>query len=430
VFDQWLRFGKHHGARVGVLLTLTVAVFLGVGTPTASAAGSGSVSREEAIRLLNETRQSIDQTLELIKAGEVDRALSEAKSGYLAHFETVEIPLRIADNALTIEAETQFSYVRQSIKDGASTDTVRQEIIVLRGLLDQAERKLTDTGVGGPALVATQGFLILFREGFEIVLLLSVLLGFLESARSPHFIKPILVGVALAAVATIVTVLVMPSLFALLPIGREVLEAVTALISVAMLFYVSFWLIARLEQKRWMEFVRARLWSAVSMGSTASLVAVGFTAVYREGFETALFYQSLLSFGDGMRQWILVGVAAALVALSAVAYLVFKVGRKLPVRTFMNTAVAMVMATSVAFLGNAMNTLQSADVIAYSRTSGPRLPIFLAEATGIWPTVPSLVAQLALSAVYISGAVYVFVVKPRLAKRPVRRSSIAAVATS
>jgi high-affinity iron transporter len=429
VFARYFIFTKRTWAKATVLVSLSVAVLLGIGAP-ASAAGSSSVSREEAIRLLNETRQSIDQTLELIKAGEVDRALSEAKSGYLAHFETVEIPLRIADNALTIEAETQFSYVRQSIKDGASTDTIRQEITVLRGLLDQAERKLTDTGVGGPALVATQGFLILFREGFEIVLLLSVLLGFLESARSPHFIKPILVGVALAAVATIVTVLVMPSLFALLPIGREVLEAVTALISVAMLFYVSFWLIARLEQKRWMEFVRARLWSAVSMGSTASLVAVGFTAVYREGFETALFYQSLLSFGDGMRQWILVGVAAALVALSVVAYLVFKVGRKLPVRTFMNTAVAMVMATSVAFLGNAMNTLQSADVIAYSRTSGPRLPIFLAEATGIWPTVPSLVAQLALSAVYISGAVYVFVVKPRLAKRPVRRSSMAAVATS
>ncbi len=415
--------------RFAAIATVMFAVLMGFNAPSASAGGS-SVSREEAVRLLSETRQSVDETLALIKAGEVDRALTEAKSGYLAHFEQVEIPLRIADNKLTIEAETQFSYVRQSIKDGAPVETIRQEIIALRTLLDQAERKLTDTGVGGPALVATQGFLILFREGFEIVLLLSVLLGFLESARSPQFIKPILVGVGLAAVATIVTLLIMPTLFALLPVGREVLEAITALVAVAMLFYVSFWLIARLEQKRWMEFVRARLWSAVSMGSTTSLIAVGFTAVYREGFETALFYQSLLSFGDGMGRWVLVGVTGALAALTVVAYLVFKVGRKLPIRTFMNTAVAMVMATSVAFLGNAMNTLQSADVIAFNRTAGPRLPIFLAEATGIWPTVPSIVAQLALSSVYISGAIYVFVMKPRLAKRPAHRPTMAAAATS
>jgi high-affinity iron transporter len=166
-----------------------------------------------------------------------------------------------------------------------------------------------------------------------------------------------------------------------------------------------------------MEFVRARLWSAISVGSTASLVAVGFTAVYREGFETALFYQSLLSFGEGLGAYILLGIGLALVALTAVAIAVFRLGRKLPVRTFMNIAVAMVMATSVAFLGNAVKTLQAADVITYRRTSGPRLPIFLAEATGVWPTVPSLVAQITLSLIYICGALYVFVVRPRIGAR-------------
>ena len=136
-----------------------------------------------------------------------------------------------------------------------------------------------------------------------------------------------------------------------------------------MLFYVSFWLIARLEHKKWMEFVRARLWSAVSVGSTASLMAVGFTAVYREGFETALFYQSLLTFGEGLGWYIVLGVGLACVALAGVAYAVFKLGRKLPVRTFMNTAVVLVMVTSIALLGNAVHTLQAADVITYRRTS-------------------------------------------------------------
>jgi high-affinity iron transporter len=221
----------------------------------------------------------------------------------------------------------------------------------------------------------------------------------------------------------------MPAILGILPVGREVLEAVVALIAVAVLFYVSFWLIARIEHNRWMEFVRARLWSAISVGSTASLVAVGFTAVYREGFETALFYQSLLTFGEGLGAYILLGVGLALVALTAVAILVFRLGRRLPIRTFMTIAVAMVMATSVAFLGNAVKTLQAADVITYRRTDGPRLPIFLAEATGVWPTVPSLVAQAVLASIYVLGALYVFVIRPRSVSRQgaaSRRSAAAA----
>ncbi len=392
-------------------------VLLAPSTVGASAAG---VSRDEAIELLDRTRISIDETLDLIESGDGERALAEARSGYLAHFEQVEIPLRIADNDLTIAAEFQFATIRTAIADGKPMQTIRDEVVLLRNMLDDAERKLTDAGIGAPAIITGQSFLILFREGFEVVLLLAVLVGYLEAARSPQYIKPILGGVALAAVATVFTVLLMPTLFRLLPVGREVLEAVVALAAVAVLFYVSFWLIARLEQKRWMEFVRARLWSAISVGSTTSLVAVGFTAVYREGFETALFYQSLLTFGEGLGRYVLLGVGLALVALAVVAHIVFALGRKLPVRKFMNTAVALVMATSVAFLGNAVNTLQSADVIAYRRTSGPRLPIFLSEATGIWPTVPSLLAQAGLTSIYLFGAAYVFVVRPRLARRHTR----------
>ncbi len=410
-----------------IAAALIVLVWVGIGPGVAGASG---VSQADAVKLLDETRRSVDETLRMIENGEADEALAIARDGYLTHFELVEIPLRIADNTLTIEAEAQFAIIRQEIKDNAPIDTIRDEIVVLRDLLDQAERSLTEAGVGAPTLVTSQAFLILFREGFEVILLLSVLIGYLEAARSPKLIRPILGGVALAAVATVATVLLMPTLFALLPVGREVLEAVTALIAVAMLFYVSFWLIARMEHKRWMEFVRARLWSAISVGSTASLVAVGFTAVYREGFETALFYQSLLTFGDGMGGWIALGVALAVVALTGVAFAVFRLGRKLPVKVFMNVAVVMVMATSVAFLGNALHTLQSAAVIDYRRTSGPRLPIFLAEATGVWPTLPSLIGQAVLSFVYLAGAMYVFVIKPRLALRPQRDQSAVGAAAS
>ncbi len=385
---------------------------------------AASSSRDDAIEQIQKVRISIDLTLSLIKQGKSQEAFDAAANGYLNHFELVEVPLRIVDNDLTIDAEGRFADIRQLIRDQAPVDDVRAELVELRGVLDTIERKLTASGAAAPALIFGQSFLIIFREGFEVVLLVSILLGYLEAARSPAFIKPILIGIGLACVATVLTVIVLRLVFESLPFSIEVLEGITAMVAVVMLFYVSFWLVARMEHKRWMEFVRARLWSAVSLGSTFSLIMVGFTAVYREGFETALFYQALWSFGEGLGVWVLAGLFAGLLALTAVALAMFRLGRRVPVKRFMNVAVVCVMITSVTFLGNAVHALQAGDLIAYHRLDNwPRLPIFLSQVSGYWPTVQSVIAQIVLSAIYLIAALYAFVIKPRRQRAAVRSSS-------
>ena len=404
----------------GALVRLSgLLLIVGLGLAFVPArADAAVIGKNEAIARLQDTRRSIDRTLLLIKQGRSDSAFEEAKSGYLRHFELVEIPLRAADNRLTIDAEGKFAEIRQAIRSKASVATIRTQIIALRQVIDDAERRLTDVGIGAPMLIAGQSFMIIFREGFEIVLLLSVLLGYLEAAKSTRYMRPILVGVGIAAVATAATVILLRTILTRLPFGLEVIEGVTALVSVVMLFYVSFWLISRLEHKRWMEFLKARMWNAVSVGSAGSLVAVGFTAVYREGFETALFYQSLLSFGSGLLWAVVAGLAAGIAALVVVALAIFRLGRRVNVKVFMNTAVALVMATSVAFLGNAIRALQTADILSYHTLNGwLRPPIFLSQSTGYWPTVETVSAQIALTLVYVAGALYMFVVKPRSAAR-------------
>ena len=400
-------------------MVLLVLVALGsLAASPASAAEGRAVSKSEAIKQLAATRASVDKTLKLIKDGRSQEAFAEARNGYLKQFEKVEIPLRVANNGLTIEAEGRFAEIRQAIRNGESVDTIRDQIIELRRVLDDAERALTDIGVSAPLVVATQSFLIIFREGFEIVLLLAVLLGYLEAARSTRLMRPILVGVGLAVVSTLATVVLLQTLLRTLPIPLELLEGITALISVAVLFYVSFWLIARLEHRKWMEFLKARMWNAISVGSFGSLVGVGFTAVYREGFETALFYQSLLSFGSGLTGAILAGLAAGVAVLALLSVVVFRMGRKVNVKVFMTTAVCFVMATSVAFLGNAVHALQSADVLSYHALAGwPKLPIFLSQATGYWATVETVVAQIVLASVYLIGALEMFILRPRRIRR-------------
>ena len=373
-----------------------------------------AISREEAIRQLAVVRASIDQTLELVKQGKIEEAYDQAKTGYLDHFEYVEIPLRVAAPDLTAEAETKFAEIRGLIKDKAPVDVVRTNIIELRRLIDDTERRLTDTGFNAAAVVAGQSFLIIFREGLEAVLLLTALLGYLEATKATQYRKPITWGVIIGLAATAVTYLVLRSILAVLPVGREVLEAAVATAAVAVLLYISFWLIARLEHRRWMEFLRSRLFNAVSIGSTTALVLVGFTAMYREGLETALLYQALVEFGEGLGWWIVVGLAVGLIALAVVSYLIFRLGRRLPIKTFLVCAVLLLMATSVAFLGNAVRSLQTADLIGLTPIDGlPHAPIFLAQALGYWPSVQTLASQAALIAVYVLGATWLLTVRPR-----------------
>ena len=125
-------------------------------------------------------RGSIDRTLALIKAGQSEQAFEEAKAGYLSHFELVEIPLRVADNSLTIEAETKFAEIRALIRnsdpDGRDPRQDRRAARRHRRRRAQAH----PTGLGAPAVVFGQSFLIIFREGLEAVLLLS------RAARLPR----------------------------------------------------------------------------------------------------------------------------------------------------------------------------------------------------------------------------------------------------
>lgn len=397
-----------------VLVVVCVPIFLGLFARPVSA--QGTVTREDAIRQLDAVRTTIDRTLELLDAGKRDEAFEQAITGYLEHFELVEIPLRVADAELTVEAEGVFAETRQLIRDDAPTADIRAKLIELRAMVDESERRLTDVGIGAPALVFGQAFLIVFREGLEAVLLLAVLLGYLESTKAGDYKRPILGGVALAVVATIATSIAFSTVLANLTVGRELLEAITSLLAVAVLFWVSFWLLQRLDHKRWMEFLKARVWRAVSVGSATSLVLVGFTAVYREGFESVLFYQALMSFGTGLGGWIAAGLLAGAAALALVTVAIFRFGRRLPIGTFLKIAVILVMGTSVAFLGNAVRGLQEAFIISRTPVDFGRLPIFLSQATGWWPTRETILAQVVLTLIYALGAGYMFIVRPRLAQ--------------
>jgi high-affinity iron transporter len=389
---------------------LLVAAAASFGAAPASAADG----RAEARAQVEQARVLVDRAVELTRAGRRDEAYDAAREAYLDHFERAEVPLRLRDANLVLDLEFRFAKLRDGIRDGDSPGSVAATAVTVRQGLREVDRTLSDPGFAAPLIAFLFSFTILFREGVEAVLLIAILLGALEAGRARNYRKPLALGVASAVVLSVATWIAAAVFIDVAPVQRELLEAVTALLAVVVLFFVTFWLVQQLEHRRRMEFMRARIAGAVAAGSAGAFAVLGFTAVYREGFETALFYQALVLFAEGLLLWVALGIGAAVVALAAVGYAILKLGKRLPLKPMLMTGASLLLLLSVAFVGNAVRSLQEGDYVNVTPVASgwARLPVFVAELTGIHPTRQGLAVQAALLAVYVGGALYVFAWKP------------------
>lgn len=398
-------------AFVGVLALTAWSAFA-----TATPARAADPGMGEAILHIDLARVLVDRSADLYGEGDMEGAYLAARDAYLDHFEFVEIPLRVRDDALTLELEEDFARLRGAIDGGAPAPEVRAIAAEVLDGLDRVERALSEPGLAAPIIAVISAFSILFREGLEATLVVAAILGYLEASRNRQYRGAVLRGVAGALATSIVIFIVVTALIRLAPAQREIIEAATALAAVGVLFWVSFWLVSKIDQRRWMEFVRAKVFAAAATGSTLALFMVGFTAVFREGLEVVLFYQALFAFGEGLEAWILLGTLIATGVLGVLAYVIIVAGRRVPIKRFLQVAVILIMALSVGFIGNAVRALQELGLVAVSFIeSAPRLPIFLSDLIGYHPTLQTLAAQLILALTYVVGGLYVVFIAPRRA---------------
>ncbi|MCC7452097.1 MAG: FTR1 family protein [Anaerolineae bacterium] len=396
------------------LLLLLVAVLLVVPHNTIHAEGG-----TPAVNVAHESqaiRDLLQQAMRAYRLGDYQAAFKLSRAAYLDHFENIEIPLRALDGDLTLDLEYRFAELRTKMQQGAPASVVEAAAQRVRDGVDEVDAMFTSTGVLAPTLAAVSGFSVIFREGLEAVLVLAALLGYLRASQSQSLGRYIFFGVGLAILASVFSWLIVHYLVRITPLAREVLEAVISLIAVGVLFWVNFWLIRRLDQKRWMEFMRARAWSAMASGSAIGLVILGFTAVYREGLETALFYEVLALMSANMEIYLFAGFVAGVVALAAITWVILKTSRRLPIQRFFQVTVTLIMVLSVAFLGSAVHSFQESGFIGATSLIGtlPRLPHVLATFTGFHPTVETITAQLLLIVVYASGWIVMQVRQRRL----------------
>ncbi len=240
-----------------------------------------------------------------------------------------------------------------------------------------------------------QSFGILFREGLEALLLCTALAAATSRGGSEQGPRAVWRGAGLAIVASLIMAWLVDSVLDLAPAGREAIEGLTMLLAAAVLFYVSYWLLSKLEVQRWMAYLRRKVGRAENLWAIG---AVAFLAVFREGVETVLFYEALAGIGRPVPIW--GGFVAGALVLALVGVAVFRFGLKLPIRPLFAVTGGLLYLMAMIFAGQGVHELQEAGWLSETGLAGaPRVPVL-----GIYPTVETLVAQAALVALAIAAA--------------------------
>ena len=364
-------------------------------------------------------RATLQEMLAHYQNNDYDSAYAAARVAYLDSYEYVEIPLRPIAPDFTLEVEYQFAELRNLIKQQADYDEVRGVVVAIERNLDESERLVTGSGEVAPAIAFTASFAIIFREGLEAVLILGAILTYLEASRNSRLKPYVYYGIIAAVVATGITWLIASYVIEISGADRELIEAIAALSATAVLFYVSFWILNKIEHKKWMEFIKAKVWQATTTGGTMVFVMLAFFTVYREGFETVLFYQAMFGFAKYLESFVGLGFIIGLASLFAIYFVMRRLGKRLPLRALFGLTMGIGAYLSIAFLGNAVRELQVLDIVPYTSMIGtiPRLDINMATMTGIYPTLETVVAQVVLLSIYMSASAYVLILRPRKARQ-------------
>jgi high-affinity iron transporter len=330
----------------------------------------------------------LEQALTAARSGRASDAGDRAFDAYIA-FEPLETTTRAKSPGLISSMERQFADFKAAVRSNDLRAAESARDAIESGLPEV----LSLTAPAGSNIEAFwQSFLIIVREGFEAILVIGAIVAFLIKTGNRDRLRSIWVGVGMGVVASAITAVVLRTVLSAIPASSEFIEGMSLLLAVVVLFSVSYWLISKVEAAKWQQFIKEKVTLALEQGGGRALVFVSFLAVYREGAETALFYQALFNEGPKVAVPISLGIAAGSVALVVIFTLFYRFGVKIPLRPFFSVTSVLLYYMAFVFTGKGIKELQEGDLIPLSAIRGfPHV-----EWLGLYPSWQGVLAQLAL----------------------------------
>lgn len=269
------------------------------------------------------------------------------------------------------------------------------------------ENAVSVGGTGGGWGTFAACFGIILREGLEAILVVGAIIAYLVKKGHRSKLKFVYMGCLLAIGASFFSAWLLEQLKLANSANQEIIEGVTALIAVVVLFYVSNWMVSKAEAEAWNKYIEGQISTSAETGSVFTLGFTAFLAVYREGAEVILFYQPLINDDESMKMmWGGFGVGVAVLAVVFLAIRFLSV--KLPLKPFFLGTSILMFIMSVSFLGSGIKELIEGDVITMTTSDTlsnliPSNEFF--DILGIYPCYETLIPQLIL--VTLTVAIFV-----------------------
>jgi len=341
-------------------------------------------------------RLRLRQSGEAYRAGDQSRARDLALSAYLDGFEPSEPALAVRDPSLLRDIETAMADLRAAIGANAAPADVEARNARVVSLFDRVEDVLDPAAADGGA-----GFLgaftILLREGLEALLIVVTMLAFLRKAERADMTRYVHIGWVSALVAGAATWLIATNLIQISGASRELTEGFGSLLAAVVLIGVGIWMHGKGQADAWQIYIKEKLSHALSKKSAWFLIVMAFVVVYREVFETILFFTALWSQGEGVAM--LAGAAAAMVVLAIIAWVMLRYSRRLPIGKFFSWSAILMAALAVVLTGKGIAGLQEAGLLdVHPVAAAPRIDLL-----GLYPTWEGLAAQLIVVLVLVAG---------------------------
>ena len=266
------------------------------------------------------------------------------------------------------DVELQFSTMRKSVSNGESPEVVRQEVDALVSMLREDANKLDelfgysgDGSSGGGLAWATFGavFSIIVREGLEAILIVGAMAAYLIKTKNRRGTLYVYIGAVLALIASVIMAVILYSFASNAgnSIPQEIVEGVTALLAVAVLIYVSNWMISKAEADNWTKYLTDKVSESAGKGKMFALGFTSFLAVFREGAEVILFCQQYFTRAGSMDNGYLAvfgGILGGLATVALIFVLIRVFGIRIPLKPFFMATSILMAIMSIAFLGSGM----------------------------------------------------------------------------
>jgi len=343
------------------------------------------------------SRQRLAQSLAALQAGDRNQAMKLALSAYLDGFEPLEPTIAARNKALMTQVESAMVQYRATVASGTlqEAEAAAQQ---LQAMFGQVEAEL-NAGASDATATFVGALTILLREGLEALLIVIGMVALLRKAGRQDALRYVHAGWSSALVAGGMTWAIATYLVEISGASREVTEGLGSVVAALVLLSVGLWMHSKSSAGRWQSYLSEKLSASMGQGSMWGLFALAFVSVYREVFETVLFFSALAS--DGHHGALLGGGLAAVAILGVIAWVLLRTSARMPVGRFFSATSILVAVLAVVLVGKGVSSLQEAGWVSATPLAAPRI-----ELLGMFPTMETLLAQALVLALVVFGFAY------------------------